>query len=317
VDRRVKSYLSAMEPEPHLEEPRLVAVTAAELLTMEFPQREMVLDPIIPTQGLVMIHSVRGVGKTYLGLGIAYAVATGTEFLYWKAPQSRKVVYVDGEMPAVSMQERLLAIVAGAEGSGPPSEDCLRIINPDLQDCPIPTLASIDGQLAIEAEMGDAELLVLDNISTLCGTHIGENEAGSWTSLQQWLLSLRRRGVSVLLKHHSGKGGLQRGTSRREDVLDTVLALRHPNDYSPEEGLRLEVHIEKGRGIHGINAEPFEVRMETPEGRAIWTTRKLAAARETQVKALIDLGMSMREIEEETGIPKSVVHRIKQKMEKE
>ena len=33
---------------------------------------------------------------------------------------------------------------------------------------------------------------------------------------------------TVLFVHHSGKGGQQRGTSRREDVLDTVIALRYP-----------------------------------------------------------------------------------------
>src|SRR5262245_10142662 len=58
-------------PEP------LKVVTAAELLTMEFKPREFVVDPIFPVQGLMMIHSKRGVGKTYLSLGIACAVAAG------------------------------------------------------------------------------------------------------------------------------------------------------------------------------------------------------------------------------------------------
>ena len=68
---------------------------------------------------------------------------------------------------------------------------------------------------------------------------------------QRWLLSLRRRGVSVLFIHHAGKGGQQRGTSRREDILDTVIALRRPHDYSPKEGARFEVHLEKARGLYG------------------------------------------------------------------
>jgi len=37
--------------------------------------------------------------------------------------------------------------------------------------------------------------------------------------VQGWLLVLRRRGISVMVIHHAGKSGLQRGTSRREDVL--------------------------------------------------------------------------------------------------
>jgi putative DNA primase/helicase len=205
--------------------------------------------------------------------------------------------------------------VTGAEGPEPAAPDYLRIINPDLQSFSIPSLASVEGQRAIEAEIDGAELIILDNISTLCGSRAhGENEAESWTPLQQWCLSLRRRGVSVLLDHHSGKSGAQRGTSRREDVLDTVLALRHPEDYSPADGLRVEVHLEKGRGIHGDAAQPFEVTMETPGGRAIWMTRDIEAARETRVKGLLDAGMTVRDIATETSLSKSAVQRIKNRL---
>jgi hypothetical protein len=80
---------------------------------------------------------------------------------------------------------------------------------------------------------------------------------------------LRRRGISVLLIYHAGKGGDQRGTSRREDVLDTSISLRRPTDYVAREGARFEVHIEKGRGIQGEATKPFEARLETREGRAV------------------------------------------------
>ncbi len=93
----------------------------------------MVLGPILPAQELVMIHSKRGVGKTHVGLGIAYAVATGGTFLRWQAPCARRVLYIDGEMPAVSMQERLAHLVASNELI-PPSADYLSIITPDLQE---------------------------------------------------------------------------------------------------------------------------------------------------------------------------------------
>ena len=61
-----------------------------------------------------------------------------------------------------------------------------------------------------------------------------ENEAEGWLPVQDWALGHRRAGRSVLFIHHAGKGGLQRGTSRREDVLDTVIGLRRPTDYSAD-----------------------------------------------------------------------------------
>ena len=101
--------------------------------------------------------------------------------------------------------------------------------------------------------MAGVELAVIDNLSTLCRSGI-ENEAESWLPIQEWLLGLRRRGMSAMIVHHAGKRGLQRGTSRREDVLDTTIAMRRPKDYEPSEGCRFEVHFEKSRGFTGDDA---------------------------------------------------------------
>ena len=103
---------------------QLRAETLVSFLSLVIPPREMVLDPILPKQGLAMLHSWRGIGKTHCALGIGYAVASGGGFLRWKAPSPRKVLYIDGEMPAVAMQERLAAVV---NGSGPePDQDAFR-----------------------------------------------------------------------------------------------------------------------------------------------------------------------------------------------
>src|SRR6478672_1561999 len=118
-----------------------------------------------------------------------------------------------------------------------------------------------------------------DNLSTLC-TNGSESASDAWVPMQNWLLKLRRRGVAVLLIHHAGLNGRQRGTSRREDALDTVIALRRPPDYSPEEGARFEIHLEKTRSMVGEGAAPFEAAVEpfTTEGgkSAIrWVARDL------------------------------------------
>jgi putative DNA primase/helicase len=151
---------------------------------------------------------------------------------------------------------------------------------------------------------------VLDNLSSLTAC-IRDNDAESWQPLQEWLLRLRRRGLSVLIVHHAGKGGQQRGTSRREDVLDTSISLRRSSDYSPTEGARFEVHLEKARGVHGDAARPFEAKLEAHNGRSVWTTRELDDANRARVQALLDDGLTVRDIADETGIPRSTVGRIK------
>src|SRR5712672_2836966 len=37
-----------------------------------------------------------------------------------------------------------------------------------------------------------------------------ENDSDAWSPIQQWLLQLRRRGISVLIIHHAGKTGRPR-----------------------------------------------------------------------------------------------------------
>ncbi len=142
------------------------------------------------------------------------------------------------------------------------------------------------------------------NLSSLC--RFGrENEAESWEPVQTWALSLRRRGMAVLFVHHAGKGGQQRGTSRREDVLDTVIRLAHPSDYSPDQGAKFEVHYDKARGLFGDEAKPFEAELG-PNG---WTFLDLEETTTKRVAALHNEGCKQREIKDELGIGLATVNR--------
>ena len=86
------------------------------------------------------------------------------------------------------------------------------------------SIGSEVGQGAIDPLLGGVDLLILDNLSPLC-TNGSESASDAWVPMQNWLLKLRRQGITVLLVHHAGTNGRQRGTSRREDALDTVIAL--------------------------------------------------------------------------------------------
>jgi putative DNA primase/helicase len=279
----------------------------SDFLALEIPPRGMVLDPIIPEKGTAMLFAARGNGKTHVAHGIAFAVAAGGQFLKWTAPKPRRVLVVDGEMPASELQKRLRDVLWSV--SAQPQPGMLNLLAADLVEGGIGNLADPKAQAILDPHLEGVEILVLDNLSCLT-TVIKDNDAESWGPIQEWLLRLRRRGVSVLIVHHAGKGGTQRGTSRREDVLDTSISLRRPDDYVPTEGARFEVHIEKGRGIHGEDAKPFEARLQARDGMAEWTVRELEDAKLARVLALHADELSVREIAEETGIPKSTVDRM-------
>jgi putative DNA primase/helicase len=283
-----------------------------DFLNLNVPAREMLLNPILPERGLAMLYAPRGVGKTLLSLSIGLAVASGAPILRWSAPRQRRVLYVDGEMPLVSLQERLKAISFGLERDIP--NDGFRILAADQTENGI-SLGREEDQSGLELLLHDVDLLILDNLSTLCTTG-SESASDAWIPMQTWLLKLRRQGIAVLLVHHAGTNGRQRGTSRREDALDTVVALRRPEDYSPEQGARFEIHFEKLRNrVEGVGAVAFEASLDSFVARGREGTRwcacdlispilKRAAERFAE-------GLTVREVAATLKISKSEAGRLR------
>lgn len=156
--------------------------------------------------------------------------------------------------------------------------------------------------------MKDIDLIIVDNISTLCRCG-KENEADSWIPVQEWALKMRASGKSILFIHHAGKGGNQRGTSKREDILDTVIVLKRPDDYNPKDGAIFQVHFEKSRGFLGEEAESFEAHLVNQNENQEWLLRPIAESSFDQVVNLTKQGMKQKEIAEKLAINKSNVSR--------
>src|SRR5262249_19679837 len=156
---------------------------------------EMLLSPILPERSLAMLYAPRGLGKSWVALSVGLVVAAGLPLLRWNAPKARKVLYVDGEMPIASLQERLKGISIGMGGNIP--SDGFGMLAADQIEGGI-NLSNAEGQRALEPLVDDIDLLILDNLSTLCA-NVSESASDSWVSIQTWLLGLRRKGIAVLL----------------------------------------------------------------------------------------------------------------------
>ncbi len=276
-------------------------------IKLDLPERKTLFGPWLPEQGLVMAFSETGMGKTFFALNVAYAAATSGEYLGWRAAEQQRVLYLDGEMPARTMQDRSRAIA----GFDPPEDlnGWFHVITPDLQEGVMPDLSTKEGQARLEPHLPGVNLVVIDHLSAFCRTGV-ENEGEGWLPVQSWLLDLRRRGLSVLLIHHAGKSGLQRGTSRREDVLDTVIQLKRPKDYEPEEGARFVVNFTKHRGFAGEDAAPIEAKLTSDGlGRAKWEVTNLGDKLTEDIHDLKADGLSIREIATRLGVTKGKVER--------
>lgn len=303
IDRIVESMPPAPIP--------LRALDVSDLALMHFKMREVILDPWLHSQDLCMVFAARGVGKTHFGLSVAYAVATGGKFAKWSAPRPRKVLYLDGELPGGVMQKRLLMHCPDAD----PAPGFLRIFTPDLlpEGQPMPDLSTYDGQAQIDAMIDDdTEVVFVDNLSAWARSG-RENEAESWSPIADWMLSLRRRGMAVVLIHHAGKGGQQRGTSKREDLLDVVIGLSRPADYDPSQGAVFVAEFTKARNLSGNDAEGIELQLGGDEDRATWTWRTVESSTYDRVVSLFKEGLSQTDIANELGVNKSNVSRAMRK----
>ena len=307
-DADMPPWLVTDKPVPEVapsDEARPVDLQA--LLSADLPPREFLIEGFMQERDLAMVHAYRGIGKSRFIHGLAVATASGGQFLRFSAPAPRGVLLVDGELPREDLQKMLAQAVAAslAEPTAP-----LRILSADLSEAPLRSLATDAGRLQVERHLNGVSLLILDSITTLCPGAGPENDAKSWEEMQSWLLELRRQGISVLLVHHEGKGGNQRGTSKREDVLSQVIQLKRPADYEPREGARIEVHFTKSRGLVGDAVTPIEARLGPgTNGIDEWTWQLMADAQAVMVKRLTGEGLTQREIKDELGLSLGTVNR--------
>ena len=293
-------------------------------MQLDLPKPEMLLDPIIQAKSLTMLHAYRGVGKSFFAMSMAYAIATGSKFLRWKAYKPSNVLYIDGEMQANLLQERFSKIAKNFDTEVNVMEN-LHIFSADLQP-----FTSIDiGYGLMQKNINDfifkenIKFVIFDNLSSL--TKIDELDGNAWILIQDWLLDLRKRGIAVLLVHHSGKRGGQRGISKREDILDTVINLEvatankkkltkaeeaeeNYSDITDEYAIyggRCRLKFEKNRNLSSKDISNFNIDLvDTPDGGIAWVDTY------SIVKTLHEQGASYREIANKTGISKSTIGNI-------
>jgi putative DNA primase/helicase len=261
-----------------------------------------------------MVYSPRGLGKTFFGLSLAHALTSGTPFMKWQDVSCVGVLYIDGEMPLGETRERLQGFifenpkasleVLSHERFYEQFEKDLVVTDPDVQHALL-TLLDAKKELRV---------VILDNLSST--TRIREDKADDWcTSFLPFLIACRRRGVAVVLVHHTGKAGDQRGTGAREDHLDTSIKLSKPDDHTYE-GCYFRVDFTKARSCYGEVVEPFTAKLIKGEnGALIWAT---ATIEESTKKRLIELivdcgekGISVSEAASELDVAHSLISKLK------
>ena len=275
------------------------------------------------------------------GMQMAVCFSSGLDFLHWKNRSApRPVLYVEGELPAVDIRERVLEMTEDLINPNSPEilfrQDNLFILTLDDLDLAgfkfgFERLAvtndedgAAKGRLLIENTIkeikerkGQYPVLFLDNISALCS--IDENKSQDWSGLVQWFMRLKTMGVVIVYFHHTNKStGSASGSNMALRLVDTHIILKklHPDMQFDLQGksVQCSVHFDKCRNFGGTQSKPFILTFN----RGKWAKYPMLTATDWKILKYLKEGLTVDEmLEEDSTLKKSTVYRRIAFMKKE
>ena len=181
---------------------------------------EWAIEPLIPAGRCTALYAAAKVGKSLLALDVAAAAATGGSILGQPKTEPITVLYVDLEMTAADLRERL-----GDLGYGP-DDDLTRLVYLQLPSMPLLD-NDLGGELLVDlAVRHGVDLVVIDTMARAVSGE--ENSADTYRSFYRYTgLRLKSAGIAVLRIDHQGKDTErgQRGSSAKVDDLDVVFKM--------------------------------------------------------------------------------------------
>jgi Helix-turn-helix domain len=129
------------------------------------------------------------------------------------------------------------------------------------------------------------------------------NDSEAWLKVNDFLTDLRGRAHCILLVHHEGKNGTQRGRTDGDDNLDVSIQLEKPYGWQPGDGLAFKWRYSKVR--HGGNLPDFEAAYDAVGG---W--KLVEDGRLPEVIKLHASGKSTRAIAMALNISQTAVSRM-------
>ena len=272
-------------------------------LRKQIPPRPDIITPLLKQGEIIMIAASRGVGKTWLALSLAFLATRKTELGNWKTANPTSALYADGEMAEEDMQNRILELKLGHQQEDAPlyllSSAAMR-----SADKPTPKLNNPTWRKSISNYLKsheDIKVVIFDNMACLTPGR-DENQKKDWDGINEWLLELRAKGIAVILLHHVGKNGEQRGTSAIEDNINISIKLTQPIGYKGEDGAKFKVEFTKARRLYGDDAKSFTLHLQTENGVFDW--KVIEDSQDDSEKQIIELdkqGMKQKDIAKQVG----------------
>lgn len=169
-----------------------VGKSLTDILKEEKPP--FVVSDFLPAAGVAMLAAPPKARKSWAVMQLAYAVGTGTDWIGFKVPEPKKVLYVQAELPNWMVAERIVQMY-GSE----------QLNNVTFYHIPAANLLEdedMQGLLDAVVEQG-AELVIIDPIANFWQGD--ENSSSSVNHLFDQIAKIQALDCAVVLVHHSRK----------------------------------------------------------------------------------------------------------------
>ena len=323
-------------PEPNEEEEKtvkpqgLTTLTLNEFVDRNYPPIQYYMYPIISDDCLGMIFALPGKGKTLFAQELAWRCSQGLDFMDYKYNTlltPPPALYVEGEMSAKQIQDRLVKMVERDRGLKELDLDNFHIAvlkeqpNENYQKLQTP-----EGRLNVQLKAdeiykntGRKPIIFLDNVRFLMG-NFNEKEGQDWIDFVLWLATLRAKGYSTYFLHHAvNTGEKASGSGYQDSNLDVNIKLSEPEensatDHDKDHFTQIQFEFKKMRENVMGHMKPFIMVVDRDKGT--WTKFPVLNKTERKIKSMLDSGKAAKDIidPDKEGMSKANVHKTINKL---
>jgi len=254
--------------------------TVEEIKDLGIEKPKMLMKPWLREGETNFLYSEAGVGKSLLGLLIAYLLGLNeydneiVEIDQWQVKNPTGTLYIDGELGLTEMYERLSHYQwVGNQNQNQKTKVFCRN-NYRIMTGKDFSLSERKNQKVVIGwfkKNPNYKILIIDSVST-CFDLENENDNSEWNKkINPFLADLRAMGVAHLVLHHAGKDSKRglRGASAMNALAHNVIKLTNHPDKVPGQAWFKVDNADKQRA-EGKLFDPFYIRFIHCEGRTEW-----------------------------------------------
>ena len=288
------------------------------------------LHPLVIESGYTFLYGPTGAGKSLFCFGLLEAMLNNKPDWagYDIVNKANKVLYIEGEMAAQEIKERVETLTDLEPGQ-------FDVYARNLNHNPLHGDLDINDQvfqnsIKYAVDKNGYDVIILDSLQYLA-LGVNEDKSSDFVNINRFISDLKGLGCSVILVHHTGNDPKrQRGTSAHKDGADIVVRLE-PKKTTKERTTRIKAVVEKDRSgvvqtkdriktievtkskdLFGKSTYRAAAPQSNPkDGLAELSEEKISEF--TKISQLLNEGLKRKDIAKELDLPERTLYsRIKE-----